>query len=565
VNTAVAKKYALYTILFASIFYGSTSKANEDNSKPQTPIFKIGVTELPDSLHPYESEHEGSPFTLFFYQRPLVYIDDLGKIECSQCTQAPTFDNKQVDRRKNKQRSYLVANWRIRKDARWGDGRAVTVKDVLFTWDIITSLRAHGSTNLEQFSNIDSIVEHGNPREFQITYYQLSSDYDQLDNFFLLPAHIEQPIWEASKKNLKTYLRDSIYNQDPANPGLYNGPFIVSRFTKDQSLQLKHNAQFYEPSKLSSIFIWKLKGINELKWAYRNNAIHMIPEGELSLSETIDMQKNLKQKEINADIKMVDSHRMNQFMFNLRNPILSNRQMRSAITHAIDKKSLINKVFQDGVKISKHPFDPNNEKEISPNYSPSKSKQILDQLGWAQQDKAPYRTKDNNELSLSIDYPENDEDRAKVAEEIADQLKKVGIHATIKGHSAKTYFSKFIARAEFRDTAIFSWLTTPKQLPHSILHSGEVPTYQNDYEGQNLGAWRSDEVDGLLNDFILELDDQKRAEIVEQVFTIWQQEYPFIPLYYEVKTSVLDPKLKGFKLFKSSLPASMSSEYWSYK
>jgi len=554
----------LNTLLLAGILFGSTNQTVGASTELSPSIFKIGMTKLIGNVHPYDTDQPQRLFELFFYQRPLMYTNDQGKTECFLCTQVPTFENKQVDRRKSKRRSYLVANWRIRKDAKWGDGRAITVRDVLFTWEIIKSLRATGATNLEQFSNIDSIVEHGNPREFQIAYYQLRSDYDQLDNFFLLPAHIEQPIWEKSDKKLAAYFSQSLYKQEHSNPALYNGPFLVTRFTDDKSIQLKHNPQFYEPSKLSSIFIWKLKGINELKWAYRNKAVDMIPENELSLPEAISMKKNLKQKNIPARVEMVDSHRMNQMMLNLRNPLLANPLMRTAIFTAIDTKKMIEKVFQNAVKISHQPFGLESTEGGPTTYSPSRANKILDQLGWMKSIDSPYRAKEQSELSLVIDYPEDDSERGKVSEEIATQLKVVGIKASIKGHPTSRYFHKFIPRAEFRDFAIFSWLTIPGQLPYSILYSEEVPTYQNDYHGQNIGAWRSNKVDKLLHEFTQELDIQKRDGIAKQVLAIWQKEQPFLPLYYEVKTTILNTNLKGFKLNKSSLPSSMTSEYWSY-
>ncbi len=536
--------------------------AQEEHSSK---ILKVGVTQIPRSLHPYEINDYKGKFVLNFYQRPLIYTDEEGATRCSLCIKIPSFENKQLDRRKKKRRHHLVANWRIRKDARWADKRPVTVKDVLFTWEIINAIRAEGSNTLDQFSAIESIVEHGNPREFQISYYQITSDFDQLDDFFLLPAHIEQPIWEASKKNLSNYFKNSLYKKDPLNKGLYNGPFIVTRFKYEKSLQLKQNLQFHQSSKTASIFIWQLGGTPELKWAYRNRSIAIIPEHELSLPETVAMQKDLKKKNISANINMVDTHRMNQIMFNLRNPLLANRLLRVAIAHAINRKEIINSVFHGSVKAANQPFETTNTTNDPISYSPGKSQQILERLGWRLQGKSIYRMKEQKKLSITIDIPDDNSGRAEMARELANQLKQVGIEAIIKTHPVKRYFSKFIPRAEFTDLAIFSWPATPTRLPYSIFHSAEIPTYQNDYTGQNIGAWRDSNIDKLLSKFSKELDGKKRSNLADQVLNIWHKQVPFIPLYYGVKSSVASKDVAGLKLYKSDTPSSINSENWVYK
>src|SRR3546814_11891785 len=78
----------------------------------------------------------------------------------------------------------------------WGDGTPVTTKDVLFTWKVGRHPTA-GAGNLElnkRIHKIDVIDD----KTFVIHADRISFEYAAINDFRLLPAHIEEPIFARS-------------------------------------------------------------------------------------------------------------------------------------------------------------------------------------------------------------------------------------------------------------------------------------------------------------------------------------------------------------------------------
>jgi len=89
----------------------------------------------------------------------------------------------------------------------------------------------------------------------------------------------------------------------------------------------------------------------------------------------------------NPNFKMIERPSVNvgYLAFNTKKPILSNKLVRQAISHAIDKQTIIKTIFRGLAMPAKNPFAPSmwgyNYKIVDYDYSVQKAKDLLAKAG----------------------------------------------------------------------------------------------------------------------------------------------------------------------------------------
>jgi peptide/nickel transport system substrate-binding protein len=96
-----------------------------------------------------------------------------------------------------------------------------------------------------------------------------------------------------------------------------------------------------------------------------------------------------------------------------------------------------------------------------------------------------------------------------------------------------------------------------------VFHSKEIPSFENHYLGQNIGAWQNNFVDSLLEKLMNEFNQEIRKELMKQIVNEYLNEVPSIPLYFHATIAIIPKNLKGFSLYGNSMPSSLSVENWS--
>ena len=81
---------------------------------------------------------------------------------------------------------------------------------------------------------------------------------------------------------------------------------------------------------------------------------------------------------------------------------------------------------------------------------------------------------------------------------------------------------------------------------YSILHSTQIPNYNNGYTGQNYTGYSNKEVDRLLDENNETLDKDKINKNLRKIQEIITEELPSIPLYDRTDCSAINRKLKNF-------------------
>src|SRR5690242_5786476 len=211
----------LIALLFAAGLFRWVPAAAERAHAPDE--LSIGVTQFPSTLSPVIDQMFVKDYVLGAVVRPLVTYNAEWKLECMLCTELPSFENgraKKVELGDGK--TGVAITYTLLPDARWGDGKPITTEDVAFSYKLGQTPQV-GVADAESYRRVLK-VDITDAKTFTLTLDRVTFDYQITATVPILPAHLEQ----AAFADPGQYRFRTLYDTDPTNPGLYNGPYRVT-------------------------------------------------------------------------------------------------------------------------------------------------------------------------------------------------------------------------------------------------------------------------------------------------------------------------------------------------
>ena len=537
---------------------------------PTNKQLTIGLSQEFENLNPVIMQMMASTTIYSLVARPLISIDADWHWKCWLCTKIPTPENGMVKIISAKDGTKkLEATWELDPKAVWGDGVPVTGHDVKLSWEI--GLNPNVSVGQkDMYERIENItVDAANPKKFTMFFKEARYDYYQLGTLYLLPAHIEGPIFEKAKGASGSYEKLTAYSTDPTNAALYNGPYVVKEIKLGSHIVVERNPKFSGKRPAIDRIVFKyIPNSQTLEANLLSGSVDFIDDLGLSLDQVLAFTKR-EQKEPDLKkkyrVEIRDGMVYEHIDFNLRNPVLADLKVRQALAHAIDLDKLTQALFEGKQKKALHnvhPLDVYYTEDVTKYpHDAAKSAQLLDQAGWlVGPDK--FRYKSGQRLKLTLMTTAGNKTRELIEVWLQGEWKKAGIDLEIKNEPARVYFGETLKKGLFPHMAMFAWVSSPDNPPKSTLQSSEIPTEKNGFSGQNAGAYQNAEVDKLLTDIQTEFNLEKRKVIMKKVLQFYTAELPTLPLYYRAVLSIVPANLTGFKLTGHQFPATLNAEDW---
>ena len=150
----------------------------------------IGVASFPSSLHPSVDPDVVKFYTLGFAQRPVTAFGPDRHLTCLFCTEIPSLENGGA----RMEGDGMAVTIHFKPGLTWADGAPFGAEDLAFTAQVGRDPNS-GFTNTKDWtriSRVDVIDPVTAVMHFTEPFYQ----FDQLAE--LLPAHLEQPIYQAA-------------------------------------------------------------------------------------------------------------------------------------------------------------------------------------------------------------------------------------------------------------------------------------------------------------------------------------------------------------------------------
>jgi len=206
----------------------------------------------------------------------------------------------------------------------------------------------------------------------------------------------------------------------------------------------------------------------------------------------------------------------------------TNRDVRMAINHAIDREAIVKHILGGRGQVANAPIGPTifGYHAMKPyEYNPEEARKLLARAGYGQ----------GLKIKLGGTNGRNPMDK-QVAETIVGQLAKVGINAELDAPEWGTFYSSFTGGKY--DAALLGWGAASGE-PDFILTLHFDSRY-------SLNKYKNEKVDALLERARREFDPEAAKRIYAEAQELIWADAPWAPLYFQPTVSGVSDKLQGF-------------------
>ena len=230
---------------------------------------------------------------------------------------------------------------------------------------------------------------------------------------------------------------------------------------------------------------------------------------------------------------------VNHFPLNNRHPALSEKPVRQALMHALNRQSFVDDVYLGQGQIATSCLSPAVAKFHNPDvkkydFNPDTAKKLLDDAGWVP-GKDGVREKGGNKLAFTLWTIQGDTQRRPEAELAQQWWKDIG--AEVKLQESNAVLNGLVDKNY--DAGLFNW---------TYGGTGGDPDARDTLTtkgANNFTHFSNAEVDDLLTKGISEQDEAKRIEMYKRVQEIVAEEVPFMFLLFPVWASFYAKSIKG--------------------
>lgn len=482
---------------------------------------------------------------------------------------------------------HLSYTFELKDNVKFSDGHPLTGYDIIFTMKTIKVPFIDAQSLRNYFDDVKNVeLVDGNKYKVKFT---MSKPYFRaiysLGDMRITPKHILDPknetdkfTWELlseAQKNpdAKKYAEmqkyaDFFNSQEVARDPKYvvgSGPYKLEKWVTGQAITITRNENYWDKGKIpnyaNKIVFKIIQDQNAAVVAAKNKEVDymfVIRPADFYQNVTNPEQFNIK-KAIVLEPTYV------YIAWNNERPFFKDKKVRWALSYAIDRQSIIDKIlFSGAVPIQSHVFYKSkflnsNLKQID--YNLDKAKQLLDEAGWKDTDGDGIRDKmiDGKKVDFKFTFMNNNNPKRKaVMLIIIESLKQLGISADLQEYEWSVFLDK-TKKHDF-DACYASWqLNVTPEDPYQIWHSSQA-----EGEGSNHISYKNPAADKLLEENRITFDDNKRKEILDKWQEIVYDDQPVTFMWSETSRYFYSDRFKNTRWY--SYPSSgLLNEWWTPK
>lgn len=313
------------------------------------------------------------------------------------------------------------------------------------------------------------------------------------------------------------------------------GPFVFSSWVPGKTLTLKKNVNYWgEAPEIDTVVFKVIENDKDRLRALKSGAIQIMDSFSYSVIQEFHKDDKLK-------LWKGQGLNIGYLALNTGHKHLSNKKVRQAINHAINKTRLI-KLFCQNIAIpAVNPIPPNqwgfNDAIVDYEYNPKKARQLLKEAGY---DEGFDITLFSSPLSRSyLPYPD------KLASYIKANLDVVGIRVQIVKHDWKVFWAKIMKKEH--DIVMTGWSSDngdPDNFLFTLLHS------QNRLGNTsfNLANFEHKELDEILIKAQKVSDKSKRIALYKKAQVIFHEAAPWVLLAHGQVLIATSKEVNGITL-----------------
>ena len=499
--------YIIYVSYFQkkdeNIFTASHDQNEIDQEVADTDLqnLSIGMSNY-DSINPYLTRNRQIlDFSKLIFE-PLVTLDENYKPEMCLATS--------VSESKTEAYTYVV---KIDTTKKWSDGSSVVAEDVKFSFDTLKALDSLYSPIISVFDACE--IENSSTVKFYVSAEVPFIEY-----------HLIFPIMSSSNYEGEDFVNTV---KVPLGTGMYK---ITNVESNAFTLELNKDWWDYSNHKSNRIGSIRIKMYTSAGELYNSFKL-----GNVNVFATTNTEVENFIGTIGYNKYNYPAREYNYISFNCDDTILKNKEVRQALSCAIDRTNIISSRFGNKAFAADYPLD-NNKYLFEDNgkngeSSVDKAKTILSENGWKYQYNKWQKVLNSGTktISLTLKVDLASPSRVSACEAIRDQLLQMGINIDIIGLSHEDY----IATLESKDY----------QMIMTGVEQGYVPDLKTFFGTGNISNYNNDEMNSLINEAGFEKEDGKLKGIYLRMLEIYQDERPIVGIFRPMSTTISVQKLSG--------------------
>ncbi len=424
--------------------------------------------------------------------------------------------------------------FKLREGVKYSDGSDFNAENVVKNFDTIFSEENKGNHSWFAFTNLLESYKAVDDMTFELT---LSEPYSAT----LYDLAMIRPI---------RFLADTAFPEDGNTANgikepVGTGAWMLKEQVKDDYSVFVPNPHYWgEKPAASEVYIKVVPDAETLALEFESGNIDFIYGNGLISLDRFNVYKDDPAYVTAVSEPM--STRM--LLLNTGDEILSDVNVRRALSHAVDKESVALNIF-GGIEQPANtifaPNVPNTQFDLKPyDYNLEEAGKMLDEAGWVLGSDG-IREKDGKKLMIEFPYIAAKVTDKSVSEYVQGEWRKIGVDVQLKAMEEKDYW-RTANKGEFTLMHNFSW-GAPWD-PHAFL---TAMTNGSENGGPDFIAQKAlpmkAEIDDTINKLLIETDEEKLKEEYKYVLETLHDQAVYIPITYQAVLSVYrEGELEGF-------------------
>lgn len=436
----------------------------------------------------------------------------------------------------------METTWRIHPNVKWHDGSPFTSADLLFAFTLSQDpeLPVPNATELRQMESAST----PDPSTLVVRWGKTYVRANQAPGLIPRPRHLLEDLYRSDKA---AFVNSPLFSTEFV--GL--GPYRMARWERGSHIEFTPFADYFLGSPpLDSVVVRYIGDPNTMVANILSGAVDVILPPSADIDAALEVQRRWEGTGNQVRFNITDDVRRLQLQFVPEfarpNNAITNRSVRQALYHGIDRQSLADVLTNGQAPLADSWIPPNHElrpqvEASIPKYPHdlARAQQLLAQAGWvrgADGTLAHSQSGERFETELWTTVGTGTEKEAHI---LADGLKAVGIRLNVYVLPAALAQDR-----EQQSKFPFASLTDPRwdSLYDQLLDSRSIPTAENRWSGRNRGGYANPNYDAIVDRLRVTIELRDQAALHRQLLEVGMGDVATIPLYW-----VVDPVfvLKG--------------------
>ncbi|MFN5608858.1 MAG: peptide ABC transporter substrate-binding protein [Holosporales bacterium] len=505
----------------------------------------------PASLHPYLEAGSADRYAQGFAIRPLMAVNAQWELVCLLCTTIPSLEagSIRIEQVPGATTPGVAVDITLKDNLRWGDSSALTSADFAFA----TLQRSFLPALLQDLREVTV----KSPKEFTLHFSSRSVNLEVLTSFYPLPKHIEARTQNSSR---------SAYRRTPNDPGLYNGPYRLLGRGMNMILFERNPSFAGKEGQFSQIIVRYYPTAKEALAAFASGRADFLASDLLASSDDFGIFLNRRSADDDNQVIVRPSMFFEHVLFNIENPLLTDKRVRLALSLALDRRAMNVATFESQAIPANSfisPLDPNLNPALTvPLQDIQTAKKLLNEAGFTHGADGILVSKSGQPFRLTLLTTEASPSRATLQQMIRNAWNTIGITVEPRLVSPAILFGHILPKRQFDGAILFAIASAPGAQPGSLWHSSQIPTQDNAFTGQNYSGYRSKNMDTLLDSLNGTQSPGYRQQLRRNIQQLYADDLPTIPLFFRPARYLLPDTSLGIPTTGHQFPSSLWAEEW---